>query len=140
MSRGLGRLQRYIKEQIYRAEREWKRENIALRSREKLKPGFDGFNDSVKSFFLTWPRIRFLIEENPDFNPGPYRISPSLEQSVKRALRLLVKRGEIAQHKSDNRLAIYMTKETDQSLRESSKAFMEGFARMKAAAQSPTMQ
>jgi hypothetical protein len=155
MSRGLGRLQRFIKEQVYRAEREYRHESGILRAREKTHPGFGGFDDAVKSFWLTWPDIRFLLEENPDFNRGPYRISgpsesiepikvgpfgpipeisPSLERSAKRALYLLVKRGEIAQIKpSDPRyLTRYITKEMDQELRETGKAIAAGFARMAA--------
>jgi hypothetical protein len=153
MSRGLGRLQRFIKDQIYRAECEYKREGIILFARMKAHPGFDPINESVKSFWLTWPDIRILIEKNPDFNHGPYRIagpsgsirpikvgssgpipeiSASLERSAKRALHLLVKRGEIAQLPPSERryLTRYITKETDQKLRETGKAIVEGFARM----------
>jgi hypothetical protein len=134
MSRGLGRLQRYIKDQLYRAEREYKRESKILFARMKTNPDFDPIDETVKFFGLTWPEIRILIEENPDFNHGPFRlsgptesiepirvgpsgpipkISPSLERSAKRALHLLVKRGEIAKLK-DGRpgyLTKYITKE-----------------------------
>ena len=155
MSRGLGRLQRFIKDQIYRAEREYRRESVCLSARMKLDPEFDPLDESVKCFWLTWPEIRILIEENPDFNRGPYRISgptesiepievgpsgpiyfpkisPSLERSAKRALHLLVKRGDIARIPPSERryLTRYITKEMDQSLRETGKAFAEGFARM----------
>jgi hypothetical protein len=116
MSRGLGRLQRFIKEQIYRAEREDKHESKILFARMKTHPDFDPLDEGVKSFWLTWPDIRILIEENPDFNHGPCRISgpsesiepikvgpsgpipeisPSLERSAKRTLHSLVKRGDI---------------------------------------------
>jgi hypothetical protein len=151
MSRGLGRLQRFIKDQIYRAEREFKRESVCLFARMKLDPKFD--DEGVKTFWLTWPEIRILIEENPEFNRGrllisgpagsiePIRvgrsgpilqISPSLERSAKRALYLLVKRGDIVPlWKSDHRyLNRYITKEMHQHLNESGKAFAEGLARM----------
>ena len=129
-TRGLGKLQRFIKEQIYRAEREYKREAVALSRRRKVKPDFDSFKEGMKAFWLTWPHIRYLIEENPDLNPGPYRISPSLERSAKRALHLLVKRGEIVRMKDERYLNRYITNEMDQSLRQTGKAIMEGFARM----------
>jgi hypothetical protein len=132
MSRGLGRLQRFIKEQIYRAQREYERESVALRGREKLKPGFDGFDDSVKSIFVYWWGVRRWVEENPEFNPGPYRMSESLERSTKRALHTLVKRGEIANFPF-GRLNQYMTKEMAQNLRGTGDAIAEGFARMEAA-------
>ena len=153
MSRGLGRLQRFIKDQIYRAEREYKRESKILFARMKIHPRFDPCAESAKSFWLTWPGIRILIEENPDFNHGPCRISgpsesiepikvgpsgpipeisPSLERSAKRALHLLVKRGDIAQWPPSDRryLTRYITKEMNQELSEGAKAFAEGFARM----------
>jgi hypothetical protein len=163
MSRGLGRLQRFIKDQIYRAEREYRRESVILFRRMKRNPKFDPVDESVKPFWLTWPDIRILIEENPNFNRGTLRItgpagsikpikvgpagpilkiSPSLERSAKRALYLLVKRGEIAQlPPSDRRyLTRYMTKETDQEMREAGKAIMEGFARMEAEGTFPAGQ
>jgi hypothetical protein len=133
MSRGLGRLQRFIKDQIYRVEREYQAEADALDAA--------GSDDEPKSrFWLTWPEIRILIEDNPDFNLDlPYRISPSLERSAKRALHLLVKRGDIARWPtSDQRyLTRYLTKETDQEVRNTGKAIMEGFARMEAEGTSP---
>jgi hypothetical protein len=146
MSRGLGRLQRFIKEQVHRADREYRTEADALEAA--------GGDDEPKGrFWLTWPDIRSLIEENPDFNRGPYRIagpggsirpmqvgpsgpipeiSASLERSAKRALYLLVKRGEIVQIQPSERhyLTRYITKDMDQQLRETGKAIMEGFARM----------
>src|SRR6516165_3357663 len=153
MSRGLGRLQRFFKDQIYRAEREYRREGVILFRRMKRDPKFDPVEDEVKNFWLTWPEIRSLIEENPDFKHGPYRIagpsgsirpikvgsagpildiSTSLERSAKRALYLLVKRSEIARLLPSERryLTRYTTKETEQRLNEGAKAIMEGFARM----------
>jgi hypothetical protein len=138
MSRGLGRLQRFIKEQVYRAEREYRREQVALNGRAKLDTKLDAFDDAVKNFVVHWWDVRRWVEENPDFNPGPYRLSESLERSTKRALHSLVKRGEIAQMKANGYLAKYMTNEMDQSLTESTKKFMEGFARM--AEQEPAEQ
>jgi hypothetical protein len=157
MSRGLGRLQRFIKDQIYRAERDYRREGICLFARMKTHPDFDPSAESVKSFWLTWPDIRMLVEENPDFNHGPYRISgpgesiepiivgpsgpiwfprisPALERSAKRALHALVKRGEIAKlwKAPGPYLTRYVTKEMDQELRDTDKAFAEGFARLAA--------
>jgi hypothetical protein len=160
MSRGLGRLQRFIKDQIYRAEREYKRESKILFARMKIHPRFDPCAESAKSFWLTWPAIRILIEENPDFNHGPLRIrgpsesikpirvgpsgpipkiGPSLERSAKRALYLLVKRGDIARWPpSDQRyLTRYVTKEMGQEMREAGKAIVEGFARMAAKGEWP---
>jgi hypothetical protein len=130
MSRGLGRLQRFIKEQIYRAEREYKREVVALNGRRRLDADFDSFEDSVKRFVVYWWDVRGWVENNPDFNPGPYRLSESLERSTKRALHTLVKRGEVACMKG--RVNMYVTKEMDQQLLETGKAFAEGFARMEA--------
>jgi hypothetical protein len=130
MSRGLGRLQRFIKEQIYRAEREYQREAVALKGREKLKPGFDAFEDGVKRFCVYWWDVRRWVENNPEFNPGPYRLSESLERSAKRALHTLVKRGEVACMKG--KISRYVTKEMDQQLAETGKAFAEGLARMEA--------
>jgi hypothetical protein len=117
--------------QIYRAEREYRREQVALKGREKVRPGFDGFEDGVKRFFVYWWDVRRWVEENEEFNPGPYRLSESLERSAKRALYTLVKRGEIVRVKGgDGHLNRYVTKEIDQSLRETGKAIAEGFARM----------
>jgi hypothetical protein len=111
MSRGLGRLQRFIKERMYRAEREYERERVALRGRERVKPGFDAFDDGVKRFWFYWWDVRRWVEDNEEFNPGPYRISESLERSTKRALHGLVKRGEIAVDRPF-RVNRYFTKET----------------------------
>jgi hypothetical protein len=131
MSRGLGRLQRFIKEQIYRAERDYKRESVALSGRCKLDPDFDAFDDAVKRFIVFWWDVRRWVEDNPDFNPGSYRLSKSLERSAKRALHTLVKRGEIVRLRGEegcvNR---YITKEMDQNLSKTGKRFMEGLARM----------
>jgi hypothetical protein len=93
MSRGLGRLQRFIKEQIYSAEREYKREMVALNGRRKVDPDIENHDNGVKTFSVYWWDVRHWVEENPDFNPGPYRLSESLERSTKRALHTLVKRG-----------------------------------------------
>lgn len=122
MSRGLGKLQRFIKAQIHRAEREYHVEAQCLRA-----AGRDVVDDCERTFVLTWPDIRYLIEENQDFNPdgpdGPYRISKSLERSAKRALHLLVKRGEIARWRGgDGDLNTYMTSKMDQGLREATEA------------------
>jgi hypothetical protein len=131
MSRGLGRLQRFIKDQIYRAEREYKRESVCLFARMKLNPKFDPGENSVKRFIVFWWDVRQWVEDSPDFNPGPYRLSPSLERSTKRALHSLVKRGEIVRLRGDEgRLNQYMTNEMNQSLNETGKAIAEGFARM----------
>ena len=154
MSRGLGRLQHFIKEQIYRAEREYRREQVALNGRNRFKPdpNFDPINEGVKDFTVIWWDVRRWVEENPDFNYGPLRISgpsesikpirvgpsgpipeisPSLERSAKRALHTLVKRGEIARlWRREGELSRYVTKEMDQSLRETDKGFAEGFARL----------
>jgi len=153
MSRGLGKLQRFIKEQVYRAEREYRREIVALRGREKVKPGFDAVDDAVKWFMVFWWDVRRWVEENPDFNRIPYRlsgpsesiepmevgpdgpiyflkISPSLERATKRALHTLVRRGEIVQVRT--KPARYLTKEMNKQLDETGKAIAEGFARMAA--------
>jgi hypothetical protein len=132
-------LQRFIKEQIYRAEREHGRESVALRGREKLKPGFDGFDDSVKRFFAYWWDVRHWVEESEEFNPGPYRMSESLERSTKRALHTLVKRGEIANFPF-GRFHQYMTNEMAENLRGTCKAIAEGFAHMDAEADAKRSQ
>jgi hypothetical protein len=127
MSRGLGRLQRFIKAQIYRADREYRRESVAMNGRRKIDPALDPLDEGTRNFWLTWPDIRYLIEENPEFNPGPYRISPSLERSAKRALQLLVERGEIARLRGgySGYLNQYVTKEIYQ--RTFSPEAMRGF-------------
>jgi hypothetical protein len=158
MSHGLGRLQRFIRAQIYRAEREYKREGVAMSGRRKVDPDLDPIDDGVKNFWLTWPEIRILIEKNPDFNHGPCRISgpsesiepikvgpsgpipeisPSLERSAKRALHLLVKRGEIAKlwKAPGPYLTRYITKEMNQSLCDTGEAVAKGLARMEAEGQ-----
>jgi hypothetical protein len=134
MSRGLGRLQRFIKEQIYRAEREYKRESVALSGRRRLKPDLDPIEESVKNFVVNWYDVRNWVHYNPDFNPDSnYRLSEALERSAKQALHTLVKRGEIVRLRGgEGRLNQYITKEMDQSLNEGAKAVMEGFARMEA--------
>ena len=115
MGRGLGRLQRFIKEQVYRVQREWDEECAAIEAA--------GSNDEPQGrYWLWWFQIRSLIENDPDLNPGPYRISPSLERSAKRALLNLVKRGEVAKVPGgigrmpgrSECLAAYITKETYQ--------------------------
>src|SRR5262249_30586059 len=131
MSRGLGKLQRFIKAQIYRAEHEYKRESAILFARMKLDPKFDPDENSVKCFFAYWWDVRHWVEENEEFNPGPYRMSESLERSTKRALHTLVKRGEIANFPF-GRLNQYMTREMAENLRGTGKAIAEGFARMEA--------
>jgi|SRR5215469_11043673 len=116
MSRGLGRLQRFIKDRIYRAEREYKREQVALSGRRKLDPDYIS-EDGVKRFTVFWWDVRQWVEDNPDFNPGPYRLCEALERSTKRALHTLVKRGEIVRLRGEEgRLNKYITKEMDQSL------------------------
>jgi hypothetical protein len=116
MSRGLGRLQRFIKEQIYRAEREYKRECVALTGRGRVRPDDD--EDGVKTFPVYWWNVREWVENNEDFNPGPDRLSEALERSAKRALYTLVKRGEIVRLRGgDGDLNRYITKEMDQGLR-----------------------
>ena len=54
MSRGLGRLQRFIREQIYRCEREYKREQVALNGRRKIDPNIDDHDEGVKRFCFHW--------------------------------------------------------------------------------------
>jgi hypothetical protein len=136
MSRGLGRLQRFIKEQIYRAEREYKREMVALNGRRKVDPDIENHDNGVKTFSVYWWDVRHWVEENPDFNPGPYRLSESLERSTKRALHTLVKRGGIANFPS-GRFNQYMTNEMKECLTGTGNAIMEGFARMEAESGKP---
>jgi hypothetical protein len=79
-------------------------------------------------FWLTWPQIRILIENNEAFNPGPYRISESLERSAKRALHSLVKRGEIGKMETSY-LTRYLTKETDQGMTDAAEALLASLAK-----------
>jgi hypothetical protein len=163
MSRGLGRLQRFIKERIYRAGREYRREVVAIKGRSRFKrdPNFDSLDEGVKRFTVCWWDVRQWVEGNPDFNRGPYRISgpsdsiepimvgpsgpiwfprisPALERSAKRALHTLVKRGEVACLRGGaGYLHRYVTPETKRSLDETGKAIMEGFARMEAEGRLP---
>lgn len=126
-------MQRFIKEQIYRREREFKREQVALNGRGKVKPEFDAYDNSVKRFCFLWWDVRNWVEGNPEFNPGPYRLSESLERSTKRALYTLVKRGEIGCTPGGGGWRNqYMTVKMKQELMGTSKAIAEGFARMEA--------
>jgi len=104
---------------------------VALYGRGRVVPDFDTFEEGVKRFLVYWWDVRRWVEENEEFNPGPYRMSEALERSTKRALYSLVKRGEIYQE-TWRKPFRYMTKEMHQSLTEGSKEIMEGFARMEA--------
>jgi len=100
MSRGL---ERFIKEQIYKADREYRAEEDALRAA--------GSDESPKHrFWLGWWEIKHRIEAEPKLNPGP-ELSPSLQRSAKRALHRLVERGEIGRESHPDG-SHYMTKET----------------------------
>jgi uncharacterized protein YaaR (DUF327 family) len=120
-------LQRFIREQIYRADREYRREQVALNGRGKVVgPDFDAYDESIKRFVAYWWDVRHWIEENEDFNPGPYRLSEALERSAKRALYTLVKRGEIVRIKGgDGDLNKYITKEMDERLRQITQQVMK---------------
>jgi hypothetical protein len=130
MSRGLGKLQRFIKEQVYRADREWNEELdrlIAAKSSDHPKG----------TFWLTWPDIRYLIAENAELNDlGPDCMSETLERSAKRALHLLVKRGELAKITApEGALTRYGTKGTDKAMEVGLEEFAEDLKR--AAASKP---
>ena len=100
MSRGLGR---FIKEQIYKADREYRAEEDALRAA--------GSDESPKHrFWLGWWEIKHRIEADPELNPGS-ELSPSLQRSAKRALHRLVERGEIGRESHPDG-SHYMAKET----------------------------
>ena len=104
MSRGPGKLQRFIKDRIYEQRRKWDEERAALEAA--------GSEDSPKSrYWLHWFEIRHLIEADPELNPGPDRMSDHLERSARRALRGLVKRGEVGRVEDVPGRSIYITKE-----------------------------
>jgi len=137
MSRGLGKLQRFIKEQIYRAEREYDRERVALEGRRRVilqRLGRDHFNrgerdpfdDGVKRWVVYWWDVRRWVDQNPAFNPDPeqYRLSEALERSAKRALHGLVQRGEIVQDR-EGKYATYYTIEMQKRLEDIGKGFAE---------------
>ena len=141
MSRGLGKLQRFIKEQIYRAEREYDRERVALEGRRRVilqRLGRDHFNrgerdpfdDGVKRWVVYWWDVRRWVDQNPAFNPDPeqYRLSEALECSAKRALHGLVQRGEIVQDR-EGKYATYYTIEMQKRLEDIGKGFAEDFKR-----------
>jgi hypothetical protein len=74
-------LQRFIKAQIHRAERDYRVEAKCIYAVERRIPKYDG-EEPLRTFWLTWPEIKILIEEDPDLNPGPYRITEALERSA----------------------------------------------------------
>ena len=104
MSRGPGKLQRFIKDRIYEQGRKWDEERAALAAA--------GSADSPKSrYWLYWFEIRHLIEADPELNPGPDRMNDHLERSARRALRGLVERGEVGRVEDVPGRSIYITKE-----------------------------
>jgi hypothetical protein len=114
MSRGLGSLQRFIKEQIYRKDGEYRAEQDRLDA--------EGSDDGPEGrFWLFWWEIKWLISDDPALNKDApkYRMSRSMERSAKRALHSLYKRGEVARiHVGSSDQWAYITPECDKGLDE----------------------
>jgi hypothetical protein len=123
MSRGLGKLQRFILDRMRRLDREHDREWRALIYRTGVDPGFDPVGQCERNDFVYWWDVRRWVEDSEEFGPI---MSEALERSTKRALHTLVKRGEIVCER--DRYNCYFTKERYQRMGKSYEAFMEGFS------------
>ena len=101
MSRGLGRLQRNLKAMIYEQHECWLKEFERRADADEMPEG---------QFWLTWPEIKYLIKLDMGLDPEA-KLDPSFERSLKRALHLLLKRGEVRKIPGMPGVSCYITKE-----------------------------